>query len=189
MICFDAELFYFNKLLGYCKADDVQINPSSCHWNTGKAFKTDITNAQRGCLERQVLQAVPSPATLWGIPGQLQDSALLPPALRALEAPDQEKHKCSKGIPACATSEGLAAYMGFQSSRREDHRKRLNRSLLWNNSTPMYLQILHWAVVTAAEMWISWWPVWLWTVPPSPIPDEPSNGSFLHQTFPIISPR
>jgi len=48
------------------------------------------------------------------VPGQLCDSALLPWAMGALEAPDQEKHECSKGIPACATSEGLEAHVGFQ---------------------------------------------------------------------------
>lgn len=62
----------------------------------------------------EVLQAVPSPDTLWGVPGQLQDGSFLPQALGALEAPDQEKHKRSKGIPACASGEGLEAHAGFQ---------------------------------------------------------------------------
>lgn len=67
-----------------------------------------------GCLQRQVLQAIPSPATLWGVPGQRQDGAFLPRAFGALEAPDQEKHERPKGIPACATSKGLEAHTRFQ---------------------------------------------------------------------------
>lgn len=48
MICCDAEFFYFNKLLDYCEAADVQINPSYCHcWNTGRAFKIDIPKCKR----------------------------------------------------------------------------------------------------------------------------------------------
>lgn len=31
MICCDAEVFYFNKLLDYCEAADIQINPPYCH--------------------------------------------------------------------------------------------------------------------------------------------------------------
>lgn len=83
---------------------EIQVEP----------LKQTFPNAKGGCLQRQVLQAVPSPAALWGVPGQLQDCALLPRVLGALEAPDQEKHKCSKGISACATSEGLEAHAGFQ---------------------------------------------------------------------------
>lgn len=50
---------------------EIQVEP----------LKQTFPNAKGGCLQRQVLQAVPSPAALWGVPGQLQDGALLPRVL------------------------------------------------------------------------------------------------------------
>ncbi|XP_064013077.1 inter-alpha-trypsin inhibitor heavy chain H4-like [Pogoniulus pusillus] len=44
-----------------------------------------------------------------GMVRQLQNGALLLKAPEALKAPDQEKYKCSKGIPVCATN-GIEIY-------------------------------------------------------------------------------
>lgn len=112
VICFDTELFCFNKLSCCCQAVDIQTNTLyCCCQNTGPAWdRASLPLKQKSHMQevacsgtRRCSRRVPIQLLHEVFPG---DSSVVPISLQPLEARNQQKDERSKGVSACANNTG-----------------------------------------------------------------------------------